>query len=110
MVENWNRVRFNDTVIREGRLAAVEFYSDSAPIYQGFGSSFETLSDSFSDKVVFGKINVRDEEALAEKYAVRSVPTLMVFCRGKGVCEVVGEADPEKLRDVLDSALEIVSR
>lgn len=109
MVEIWNRTMFNDTVIREGKLAAVEFYSDGAPIFQGFGSNLETLSDSFSERVAFGKINVRDEEALAEKYAVRSVPTLMIFCRGKGICEVVGDAEPEKLRAVLNSAVEIAS-
>ena len=108
MVENWTREQFNDRVIRLGELAAVEFYSDGAPFFRGFGSSLDTVSDRFQKKLVFGKINVKQEEALAEKYAVRTVPTLMVFCEGRGVCEIVGDADEDRLCDVIDTAIERV--
>ena len=108
MVENWTREQFDDKVLRSGALAAVEFYSEGYPMCGNFGSCFEAAANRFSEKMLFGKVNVKREEALAEKYAVRSVPTMMVFCEGRGVCEIVGDADEDRICDVIDSAVERV--
>ena len=40
--------------------------------------------------VIVGKINVDDENALAMKYGVMSIPTLIVFKDGKEAARIVG--------------------
>lgn len=103
--EKWDREKFDREVLRKGCLAAVGFYNDTDVLCRGFLGELDSLAGRMSDKLVFGKINVNQEEALAEKYAIRSVPTFMVFCEGRGVCEMVGESDGERMMDVIDSAM-----
>ncbi len=105
MIENWNEKRFNEEVLKKGRLSAVEFYGEGLPVCQTLGKPLDDAARRFEGRVAFGKINVKNEEALAEKYAVRSVPTLMVFCGGLGVGELVGRADTYEISQLINGAI-----
>ena len=101
MIETWNAKRFKDEVLRKNSIVAVEFYGRRGGLSLDYGSKLESVARNFSDKMVFGKVDTDREEALAEKYAVRSIPTLMVFCCGRGVAEKVGDTDEGELSRVI---------
>jgi thioredoxin-like negative regulator of GroEL len=50
----------------------------------------------------FAKVDVHAEPALASAYAIRSIPTLLVFRDGEPVASQPGGADAEYLVKVLD--------
>lgn len=50
-----------------------------------------------------GKIDVDDCPELAEKYAIMSVPTVMIFKDGQLVQKIVGVSPREAYTSVLDS-------
>lgn len=50
-----------------------------------------------NDSFTVGKINVDDEEDLAAKFNVMSIPTLLVFSEGKVVNKSVGVISKEKI-------------
>ncbi len=106
MVQNWNSEQFRDEVLRSGRAAGVEFYSETCPACRALGVVLDRVSEKYGDKLVFGKINVNREEALAEKYAIRSVPTLMVFCDGRSISERVGSMGQGELSSFIDGAID----
>ena len=69
--------------------ALVDFYAD----WCGPCKTVLPIVDSIANErrdVVVGKVNVEDENGLAAKYGVRSIPTLIVFENGKEKKRLVG--------------------
>jgi len=56
----------------------------------------ENLAKKYVGKIVFGKLNVDGNKRVAIKYGVMSIPTLLVFKKGKLVDRIIG-AMPEPL-------------
>ena len=104
-VQEWDFKDFRENVYEERRLSGVEFYSDTCPACRTLGVVLDRVAKEYEDRMAFGKVNVNREEALAEKFAVRSVPTFMVFCEGKGVSESVGSMGVGALKNMINEAL-----
>jgi thioredoxin 1 len=93
---------------RSGRLTITltednfQRYSDGdKPLFVDFWASWcgpcrtmdpvvEKLAERYSDKIVFGKINVDEEMALSSRYQVLSIPTFMLFRNGQPTDAVIG--------------------
>ena len=60
----------------------------------------EKLAAKYSDRMIFGKVNVDEEMNISSKYQVFSIPTFMIFKNGQpmdAVIGAVGEASLERL-------------
>ncbi len=66
----------------------------------------EELSEDYSGKVDFVKVNVDQANEVASKYNVFSIPTLALFSKGKIVAQQVGAASKESYKNMIDRALE----
>ena len=108
-VQEWNSGEFKKKIYEDKKLSGVEFYSDTCPACRTLGAVLDRVAESYEDRMTFGKINVNKEEALAEKYAIRSVPTFMIFCEGKGVSESVGSMGAGALKSMINEAITKVS-
>ncbi len=80
-------------------LSVLHFFSDwqmnclmTLPI-------LESLAEEFSDKIFFGKVNVEEQDDLAEKFNIKKVPTLLVFKHGKQVDRIENCSCEETLRE-----------
>ena len=54
-----------------------------------------------SDAVKIGKVNVDEEQMLALKFGITSIPTLMLFKDGKEANKLVGLRSKEELKEIL---------
>ncbi len=54
-----------------------------------------------SDAVKIGKVNVDEEQLLALKFGITSIPTLMLFADGKEANKLVGLHSKEDLKRIL---------
>ena len=59
------------------------------------------ISGELSGKVKVGKVNVDEEQELALKFGVTSIPTVMLFENGQAVKTSVGFMDKQQLKDTL---------
>lgn len=55
--------------------------------------------------IIFGKVNVDQEDALANKFGIKGIPTLLIFVEGKMVKQSVGLISKAELLSLLDSTL-----
>ena len=62
----------------------------------------EEISEIFQGKIKFGKVNVGDNEALARKFNVSSIPNFVLLKDGKVVENFVGAIDSDELESRLD--------
>jgi len=56
----------------------------------------EELARDYAGKILFGKLNVDENQRIAMEYGIMSIPTLLVFKDGKLVDQFVG-AMPKKM-------------
>ena len=61
----------------------------------------EQLAEEWQDKAVFGMVDVDQSPALAARYAVSTVPTLLFFKDGELVGELVGMQSKKRVGDML---------
>jgi thioredoxin 1 len=59
----------------------------------------EELGERFEKKMKFGKVNVGDNEALAKKFNVSSIPNFILFKDGKPIEQFVGAMSSEELEN-----------
>jgi thioredoxin 1 len=65
----------------------------------------EELSNEYDGKIKFGKMNVENEQKIAQQYGIRSIPTLLIFKDGKIANQLIGVQPKrnlvEKIKEVL---------
>jgi len=78
----------------------VDFYADWCGPCKMMAPVVEEVAKDESIKV--GKINIYENQELAEKYGVESIPTIIVFKRGKEYKRQIGVTDKESLLNLLN--------
>ena len=86
-VQKLNQNNFNNAIANGTTL--VDFYADWCGPCRMVSPIVDEISEERSD-ITIGKVNVDDENALAMKYGVMSIPTLIVFKDGKEAARIVG--------------------
>lgn len=93
---------YAETVEKESVTAVIDFYADWCGPCKMFAPVFEELASEVSD-VVFCKVNVDNEEELARKFGVMSIPTIVVLKDGKQTAQNVGLAPKQKILAMINA-------
>lgn len=86
-VQKLNQTNFN-TAVANG-MALVDFYADWCGPCHMVSPIVDEIAEERSD-ITVGKVNIDDENTLAMKYGVMSIPTLIIFKDGKERSRIVG--------------------
>lgn len=98
-----NETEFN-TIIKEGTVL-VDFYADWCGPCKMLAPVLEQLADAYDGKVKVVKVNVDQEQALAMKYRVSSIPALFVLKNEEIVEKEVGYRPYPLLEQMIQSHL-----
>ena len=66
---------------------------------------FDALAEELEGKVKFGKVDVDEEAALALKYGIMNIPTLVVMNKGEFRNKAVGLQNKESILSVLEKSI-----
>ena len=86
-VQKLNQNNFNNAIANGTTL--VDFYADWCGPCRMVSPIVDEIAEERRD-ITVGKVNVDDENALAMKYGVMSILTLIVFQDGKEKTRIVG--------------------
>jgi thioredoxin 1 len=78
------------TMIESNTLVFVDFYADWCGPCKMIAPSIEKLAEEYDGAVKFVKLNIDSNPHTAQKYGVKSIPTLMIFRNGKPFRRMVG--------------------
>jgi thioredoxin 1 len=81
---------FEREVLGSDVPTVADFYADWCGPCRIVGPTIEALSREYDGKVKFVKVNVDDNQRLAMKYDIGSIPTVMIFKNGEIIERVVG--------------------
>ncbi len=74
----------------ESGVALVDFWASWCAPCRMQGPILEKVAEQVVDKAKIGKCNVDDQQELAAKFGIQSIPTLILFKDGTEVDRLVG--------------------
>lgn len=95
------KANFETEVLKSTVPVLIDFWAPWCSPCRSVAPIIEELSDEFSGKAKIGKINVDEEQELAQEFKVMSIPTILVFKDGKVANKMVGFRDKKDLIKLL---------
>jgi thioredoxin 1 len=93
-----------DAQVQSG-VVLVDFWATWCGPCKIQGPIVQQVADQMGGKVKIGKLDVDAAPKIAQKYNIRSIPTLVVFKDGKPTTQFVGVTKADKLVAAINSAL-----
>ena len=93
-----NEAAFETEVLQAAGPVLVDFYAPWCGPCLMLAPLLEQFAGKFAGKIKFAKVNVDDAPALAGRFQITGVPTLMLFANGRLVDQIVGMPAPAKLK------------
>ena len=96
---------FQSTVLESSVPVLVDFWADWCPPCKMIEPFLEQMSEEYDGRAKICRVNVDENQALAQKYGVMSIPTLLFFKGGEIEDQAIGALPKDQLVSRLDALL-----
>ncbi len=93
-----------ETLIDQDTPVLVDFYADWCGPCQMMAPVLKEVADEMGDKVKIIKIDVDKNQPIAQRFGVRSIPTLILFKNGKILENKAGVMTKRDLTQMIEKA------
>ena len=92
-----NSRNFDAHVVKSDLPVIVDFWAEWCGPCKMMGPVFAQSAVQIEPDLRFGKLNTETEQSIAARYSIRSIPTLIVFQRGKEIDRISGALNGQQL-------------
>ena len=105
MVIDVKRSNFQEEVILADKLVLVDLYATWCTPCKALAPVLEELADKYADKIKVVKVNVDEEESIAAKFGIASIPTVIFFKNGQTAASLVGLRTSLEIEKMIEKLL-----
>lgn len=102
-VINLNEKNFEEEVTKSEKPVLIDFWASWCGPCKMVSPLVDQLAEEHSE-YKFCKVNVDDEESLAIKFGIMSIPTLIVFKNGEQKAKQIGVLPKQEILDFIKNA------
>jgi thioredoxin 1 len=93
---------FDQSVVKSPQPVLVDFWAEWCGPCRRLAPTVDELATDYDGRITVGKLNVDDNPNTAFRYSIRGIPTLLLFKGGQIVEQIVGLADKDSLKRLID--------
>lgn len=94
-----------ESLINENELVFIDFWAEWCAPCKQFTKVYEQVSEQFPN-IVFAKVNIEEQQELADFFEIRSIPHLMVFKEGIVIYSDAGSMPESTLKELAQQAID----
>ena len=105
MEYKFTEANFNEEVLGSDIPVLVDFYADWCGPCKMMMPVVEKMAEVYDGKIKVGKVNSDEENNLAARYGIMSIPSFLIFKNGEVVDSATGAMPADALAKKLDAVL-----
>ena len=104
-IKNLSLDNFDNEISSSNLPILVDFWAEWCGPCKSLGPILEEISNDLKGQLKVVKVNLDENQDLAMKYSIRSIPTLLLFKKGELIDTKVGLLPKSDLVEWLDSKI-----
>ena len=101
-VLNVTSENYESEILKSEKTVLIDFYADWCGPCKMMSPVIDEIAEEMKENVKVGKVNVDENQDLAMKYGVMSIPTIVVLKNGEVQKTFVGVTDKEEIKNALN--------
>ena len=102
LISTLTQDNFDKEVLQSTTPVLVDFWAEWCGPCKMIAPLLDELAGEYNGKVKIGKVNIDEQQALATKYGVRAIPTLLLINKGEVTEQMVGAKSKRDLKASFD--------
>jgi len=96
---------FDEEVLNSDTPVIVDYWAEWCGPCKMIAPILDEIADEYKGKLTVAKLNIDENQGTPQKYAVRGIPTLMIFKEGEVAGTKVGALSKSQLSAFIDSVI-----
>jgi len=96
-----------DDVVRGNSFTIIDCWAPWCAPCRMISPIIDELAEQYSGRVAFGKLNLDENVAVAERFGIMAIPTILFFREGKLVDTIVGAVPKTVIEDKIYALIRV---
>ena len=97
--------QFEKDVLNNEKPVLLDFWAEWCGPCRALAPKLDEIAQEWGEKVVVAKMDIDKNQKTPADFAVKGIPTMILFKDGKSIAQISGNQPKEKIQDLLNQHL-----